>query len=146
MCLATQCNAGTNTLAGLSYNASVRSRPVGNYCRYSCGLAHPTNLRLKDFFATVFDGILHFGGQTAVTLSVKNPRRDFETNALGTFNLLEIVRKICPETKIIYSSSNKEIDLDNEEELNDVIHRESDFVLFPMAKHYIDRFFNQDGE
>lgn len=54
-----------------------------------------------------FDGILHFGGQTAVTLSVKNPRRDFETNALGTFNLLELVRKICPETKIIYSSSNK---------------------------------------
>lgn len=54
-----------------------------------------------------FDGILHFGGQTAVTLSVKDPRKDFKTNALGTFNLLELARKLCPDTKIIYSSSNK---------------------------------------
>ena len=54
-----------------------------------------------------FDGILHFGAQTAVTTSIKDPRRDFETNALGTFNLLESVRKTCPKAKIIYSSSNK---------------------------------------
>lgn len=54
-----------------------------------------------------FDAILHFGAQTAVTTSVKDPRKDFNSNALGTFNLLELVRELCPDTKIIYSSSNK---------------------------------------
>jgi CDP-paratose 2-epimerase len=32
---------------------------------------------------------------------------DFETNALGTFNVLEAVRKYSPKTGILYSSTNK---------------------------------------
>lgn len=54
-----------------------------------------------------FDLILHLAGQVAVTTSVTNPREDFEINAFGTFNLLEAARLYCPETTIIYSSTNK---------------------------------------
>jgi len=54
-----------------------------------------------------FDVIFHFAAQTAVTLSVSNPATDFETNAVGTFYLLEAVRKANPSVKIIYSSTNK---------------------------------------
>ena len=43
----------------------------------------------------------------AVTTSVTAPRQDFENNALGTFNVLEAVRHICPEATLIYSSTNK---------------------------------------
>ena len=39
------------------------------------------------------DIILHLAAQVAVTTSIQNPRLDFETNALGTFNLLEGVGK-----------------------------------------------------
>lgn len=53
------------------------------------------------------DVIFHVAGQVAMTTSLRNPRMDFETNALGTFNVLESVRKNCPETTIIYSSTNK---------------------------------------
>lgn len=53
------------------------------------------------------DVIFHLAGQVAMTTSLANPRLDFEINALGSFNLLESVRKHCPETKIIYSSTNK---------------------------------------
>ena len=53
------------------------------------------------------DVIFHVAGQVAMTTSLENPRMDFETNVLGTFNILESVRKNCPETVIIYSSSNK---------------------------------------
>jgi CDP-paratose 2-epimerase len=53
------------------------------------------------------DLIFHFAGQTAVTTSIKNPREDFEINALGTFNVLESMREIAPKAVMLYSSTNK---------------------------------------
>jgi CDP-paratose 2-epimerase len=38
------------------------------------------------------DALFHFAAQVAVTTSVTDPREDFEHNALGTFNMLELVR------------------------------------------------------
>ena len=51
--------------------------------------------------------ILHLAGQVAVTTSVKDPRFDFEANALGTFNILEAMRQRAPQSCLIYSSTNK---------------------------------------
>lgn len=42
-----------------------------------------------------------------MTVSLENPRLDFEVNVLGTFNLLEAVRKYCKDAIVIYSSTNK---------------------------------------
>ena len=53
------------------------------------------------------DVIFHLAGQVAMTTSMQNPRRDFETNVLGSFNLLEAVRQHAPRATIVYSSSNK---------------------------------------
>jgi len=53
------------------------------------------------------DVIFHFAGQVAMTTSIQNPRLDFEINALGTFNLLEAVRRMVPHAAILYSSTNK---------------------------------------
>ena len=51
--------------------------------------------------------IFHLAGQVAMTTSIKDPRQDFEINALGTFNLLDAARKYSPNSTIIYSSTNK---------------------------------------
>lgn len=53
------------------------------------------------------DVIFHLAGQAAMTTSIQNPRKDFETNALGTFNLLDSVRKFSSDSVVIYSSTNK---------------------------------------
>lgn len=53
------------------------------------------------------DYIFHLAGQVAMTASIANPRLDYETNALGTFNLLDSVRKYSPDSIILYSSTNK---------------------------------------
>jgi len=53
------------------------------------------------------DVIFHLAGQVAMTTSIQNPRLDFEVNALGTFNLLDSVRKFSPESIVVYSSTNK---------------------------------------
>lgn len=51
--------------------------------------------------------VFHVAGQVAMTTSIENPRLDFETNTLWTFNLLESIRKYSPNTYIFYSSTNK---------------------------------------
>lgn len=51
--------------------------------------------------------IYHLAGQVAMTTSIANPRLDFETNVLGSFNVLEAVRQFSPKTIIVYSSTNK---------------------------------------
>jgi CDP-paratose 2-epimerase len=53
------------------------------------------------------DVIVHLAGQVAVTTSVLNPRDDFESNALGTFNVLEAARASGRDPVFIYASTNK---------------------------------------
>lgn len=52
------------------------------------------------------DIIIHTAAQTAVTTSIKDPRPDFEVNAIGTFNVLEAARK-NNVNQVLYCSTNK---------------------------------------
>ncbi|MBI5649570.1 MAG: NAD-dependent epimerase/dehydratase family protein [Chloroflexi bacterium] len=51
--------------------------------------------------------IFHLAGQAAVTASVNNPRDDFESNALGTFNTLEAARLSGKNPIFVFASTNK---------------------------------------
>jgi len=53
------------------------------------------------------DVIVHLAGQVAVTTSVADPRADFESNALGTFNALEAARLSDRQPIFLYASTNK---------------------------------------
>jgi CDP-paratose 2-epimerase len=53
------------------------------------------------------DAIIHLAGQVAVTTSVQHPRMDYESNALGTFNVLEAARLSERQPIVLYSSTNK---------------------------------------
>lgn len=53
------------------------------------------------------DAIFHLAGQVAMTTSIDNPRLDFETNVVGSHNVLEAVRNFSPSTPILFSSTNK---------------------------------------
>lgn len=51
--------------------------------------------------------IFHLAAQVAVTTSLEDPRADFEVNAGGTFNLLEVLRTMDPAPPLVYTSTNK---------------------------------------
>jgi CDP-paratose 2-epimerase len=51
--------------------------------------------------------VLHLAAQVTMVTSVQKPREDFEINALGTFNVLEALRKEAPEAALLYTSTNK---------------------------------------
>lgn len=53
------------------------------------------------------DAIYHLASQVAVTTSVRDPRTDFEINALGTFNALEAARLSPRRPALLYASTNK---------------------------------------
>ncbi len=53
------------------------------------------------------DVIVHLASQVAVTTSVERPREDFESNALGTFNVLEAARLSKRQPVVLYASTNK---------------------------------------
>src|SRR3970040_988191 len=54
-----------------------------------------------------FDAVLHLAAQVAVTTSVVDPGTDFAVNAFGTFNVLDAIRRHCPEAVFIFASTNK---------------------------------------
>jgi CDP-paratose 2-epimerase len=54
-----------------------------------------------------YDAVIHLAAQVAVTTSVTDPRTDFAVNALGTFNMLDAVRRNCPEAVFLFASTNK---------------------------------------
>ena len=51
--------------------------------------------------------VFHIAGQVAVTIAVENPRLDFNTNAVGSFNVLEAARQINTDPIIPHTSTNK---------------------------------------
>lgn len=54
---------------------------------------------------TGHDVIIHMAAQCGVPTSIANPRRDFEVNVQGTFNVLEYARK--HSSQVVYASTNK---------------------------------------
>jgi CDP-paratose 2-epimerase len=52
-------------------------------------------------------GIIHAAAQPSHDLAASIPFEDFDTNAVGTLNLLEAARRYCRESPFIFMSSNK---------------------------------------
>lgn len=53
------------------------------------------------------DVIVHTAAQPSHDRAAAIPFDDFETNAVGTLNLLEAVRRSCPESPFVHMSTNK---------------------------------------
>jgi CDP-paratose 2-epimerase len=51
--------------------------------------------------------VFHLAAQTAVTTSVIDPERDFDVNARGTLNVLEVMRACRKPPALVFTSTNK---------------------------------------
>ena len=67
------------------------------------------------------DAIVHAAAQPSHDLAAKMPFEDFDTNAVGTMNLLEAARRSVPGSPFVYMSTNKVYgDAPNELPLNEL--------------------------
>ena len=92
--------------AGVDANAAFLKEKFGvDICRVDVADA----VGVAEFFADngPFDAVAHLAGQVSLMASIDDPVRDFEVNARGTLNILEMVRVRSPETCVIGMSSNK---------------------------------------
>ena len=53
------------------------------------------------------DAIIHTAAQPSHDRAADIPFDDFDTNAVGTLNLLEAARRACPESPFVHMSTNK---------------------------------------
>jgi CDP-paratose 2-epimerase len=68
-----------------------------------------------------FDAILHCAAQPSHDKAKEIPLVDFEVNALGTANVLEAMRRFCPEARLVFLSTNKVYgDVPNEKPLKEL--------------------------
>lgn len=81
-------------------------RTLGPFTHYHADIRNRNDVETAVRTA-VPDAIFHLAGQVAMTTSLANPRLDLEINVLGSFHVLEAVRAYCPESPILYSSTNK---------------------------------------
>lgn len=51
------------------------------------------------------DVVVHLAGQAGVRYSIENPRAYVESNLVGSFNLLEVVRRVKPRHTLLASTS-----------------------------------------
>jgi CDP-paratose 2-epimerase len=90
---------------GVEWNKKWLEQGHGKKIRFVNGDirdAEKTRAAAKDM-----DAIFHTAAQVTVTESVKNPRNDFEINAVGTFNVMEAARLSNMNPIVIYTSTNK---------------------------------------
>ncbi|MFW5653194.1 MAG: GDP-mannose 4,6-dehydratase, partial [Planctomycetota bacterium] len=53
------------------------------------------------------NAVYHFAAQVAVTTSLEDPIHDFDVNARGTLNLLEVLRELDHPPSLLFTSTNK---------------------------------------
>jgi CDP-paratose 2-epimerase len=65
--------------------------------------------RLLDLFKSegVYDLVIHCAAQPSHDLAARRPFDDFDVNAMGTMNLLEITRQYAPNAVFVLMSTNK---------------------------------------
>lgn len=81
-----------------------------NYLKKNCPTVRLVKGDVRNFkeikeVARGIDVIIHTAAQVAVTTSITDPRTDFEINALGAFNVVEVAR--INDSTIVFTSTNK---------------------------------------
>ncbi len=91
---------------GTEHNlAWLRTLPAAKNLRYIHGDVR--NSKQVSDAARHADEIYHLAAQVAVTTSIADPQRDFDTNAAGTFNVLEAARRHGRQPLVVFTSTNK---------------------------------------
>ena len=93
--------------AGTEYNLNWLRRNYSGEERISVARARLQDSEPLSEAVWGKDLVLHAAAQVAVTTSLADPRQDFDTNAIGTLNLLEAARKSNSDPTLLYCSTNK---------------------------------------
>ena len=93
---------------GVSSNLeSLRDTIAADPSRLKITVGDVRDAALMERAVAAANEVYHFAAQVAVTTSVLEPRRDFDVNLGGTFNVLEGARKAGHRPFMLFTSTNK---------------------------------------
>jgi CDP-paratose 2-epimerase len=80
--------------------------------KYSRFIHHEVDVRNRSAVHALIEevrptAIVHTAAQPSHDLAASRPFDDFDVNAVGTLNLLEAARQLCPESAFVHMSTNK---------------------------------------
>lgn len=88
------------------WNQARLSRDVPGFVHHELDVRDREGL-LRLVAALSPDAIVHAAAQPSHDRAAAIPFDDFDTNAVGTINLLEAARRYCPQAPFVYLSTNK---------------------------------------
>lgn len=92
---------------GVQHNLELLKKAAGRSGRLRVTIGDVRNAAAVERACKDATEIYQFAGQVAVTTSITDPRRDFETNVIGTFNVLEAARSSGNRPFLAFTSTNK---------------------------------------
>ena len=94
--------------ADTTWNRSRLENEFENFISYDLNIVDYESVeRIFNKFNQSIDLIIHSAAQPSHDWAAKEPITDFNINANGTFNLLELTRNYCPNAVFIFTSTNK---------------------------------------
>ncbi len=94
------------TMGDTSWNLQLLKTRTTSFRHVNLDIRDRESLR-QMFQASPFDAIIHCAAQPSHDKAREMPFTDFDINAVGTMNLLEMTRQFCPDAVFIYMSTNK---------------------------------------
>ncbi len=94
--------------ASTRWNVEDLRKRVPNYIHHSLDIRDMAALeRVFAEYGTSITLVVHTAAQPSHDKAAQIPHLDFEVNANGTLNLLELTRRHCPKATFIFTSTNK---------------------------------------
>src|SRR5262245_41438966 len=92
------------------YDVVLKRRRHGMLLQSPQFAAHEVMLEDNDALVRVYetfnpDVVIHLAAQAGVRYSIENPRAYVDSNLVGTFNLLELIRQFKPKHFLLASTS-----------------------------------------
>ncbi len=79
-----------------------------NYKHYSVDIRNKSKIfEIFKRYKKKIKAVIHTAAQPSHDWAAKEPFTDFDVNANGTLNLLEALRKYCPNASFVFTSTNK---------------------------------------
>lgn len=92
----------------VSWLKSKLKKQLKNYKHYNTDIRSYTNLeKIFKYYKNKIEIIIHAAAQPSHDWAKNKPVIDFDVNAKGTLNLLELTKLYCPEAPFIFMSTNK---------------------------------------
>jgi CDP-paratose 2-epimerase len=83
-------------------------KTLKNYIHYNCDIRNYSELEeIFKLYHNDIDIVIHTAAQPSHDWASIEPLTDFSVNAVGTINMLNLVKKYCSNATFIYTSTNK---------------------------------------